>query len=363
MLNCMSGRYQMALIAFIFIIGAFCMWFFIPETVRFAAMLILGGIFVGSEISAFSSVLNDKRDWECMEEMVAAFASNKSMPDQEQTGPDKPQERLIRHLHALKNQLDTLTEARVQEQIQLSKLAERSENNDAMENLQREKQFFQKVLNSASLYSFIAIAMDGKVTSWNTGSENIFGWSAKEAIGRPVAFNFIKDDTGKAAKIQRQRSKEVMSKGSASFTMRRRRKNGEEFPLHCTVTALKNKDGKIEGFLEIGRDVSEEIKKDRTIQEQIQTSHSLANRLEKIDDIVKAIDGIARQTHLLAINAAVEAARAGEFGNGFSVVADEIRMLSRRSGDSTREIRELVYEIQGESRKIAKVKIDQIQVD
>ncbi|UCF95604.1 MAG: PAS domain S-box protein, partial [Desulfobacterales bacterium] len=146
------------------------------------------------------------------------------------------------------------------------------------------------------------------MVSWNHGAQNIFGWTPEEAIKRPVAFTFVRDDSGQAAKIQRRRSKEVMSKGRAIFTMMRRRKNGEEFPLHCTVTALKNETGQIEGFLEIGRDVTDEVSKDQAIQEQIQTARELVEQLAKIDDIVRAIDHISRQTNLLAVNAAVEAA-------------------------------------------------------
>ncbi len=119
-------------------------------------------------------------------------------------------------------------------------------------------------------------------------------------------------------------------------------REAEEVARSASETALRGGEAverTVAGILDIRETVADTTRKVKRLAESSQ----------EISKIVALISQIASRTNLLALNASIEAARAGEAGRGFAIVADEVRQLADRAAKASKEIEQIVLQIQGET--------------
>ncbi|MCW5705090.1 MAG: PAS domain S-box protein [Bradyrhizobium sp.] len=150
----------------------------------------------------------------------------------------------------------------------------------------------------------VSKTLDGIITSWNTGAERVFGYTAAEAIGQPITIVIPED--------RRAEEREILSKIRRGeridhFETIRHRKNGNRIVVSLTVSPIKDSDGVVVGASKIARDITEQ----KQIQERIsmlgreaehRSKNLLANvlaminlsRADSVEELKRSVQGRIR---------------------------------------------------------------------
>ena len=123
---------------------------------------------------------------------------------------------------------------------------------------------------------------------------------------------------------------------------------------------------KLQGYIELLKSTTKDMQMIEESAHQTERSiESLEIGVKEVEEFATTIAGITKQTNLLALNASIEAARAGEMGKGFSVVAEEVRVLaddSKQASDSITGIIQRIFGLLQEVRTSNQENMDNITV-
>ncbi|MDJ0680096.1 MAG: methyl-accepting chemotaxis protein [Xenococcaceae cyanobacterium MO_167.B52] len=113
--------------------------------------------------------------------------------------------------------------------------------------------------------------------------------------------------------------------------------------FNTVLNSSDNIDLTVDSILELRTTVGKTAKKMKRLGESAQ----------KISQVVSFIEEIALKTNVLAINASVEARRAGQYGQGFTIVAEQVGTLAEQSAAATKKIASMVGQIQAETLEVS----------
>ena len=135
--------------------------------------------------------------------------------------------------------------------------------------------------------AIISTDLDGIITSWNPSAQRIYGYSAREAIGKPNALIIPADRRDEEAETRRQ----VLGGHSVPrYETVRLRKDGARIDLSLVASPLRDSRGQIVGISKISCDISEQKRSERIQAESLAVARQFAAIVESTDDAIIGLD-------------------------------------------------------------------------
>ncbi len=162
---------------------------------------------------------------------------------------DRPKEEVLAELFELRQAVQTLDRAE-------------EERNQAERKLRNMNDLLRGILESSSSISIVFTDRKGIIRYWNKGAENIFGYTAKEIIGKPVEVLYTEDTKAIMASVRdtlfhEKRINVFGRQLDLKIDLPERRRDGSEVWMSMTLTVRYDKEGKVIGITGIGEDVTE----------------------------------------------------------------------------------------------------------
>ncbi|BDU77405.1 PAS domain-containing hybrid sensor histidine kinase/response regulator [Mesoterricola sediminis] len=152
---------------------------------------------------------------------------------------------------------------------------------------------FQGLLAQVSDYAVFMLDPQGRILTWNEGARRIKGWEAQEVLGRHFSLLYAEEDAalGKPAM--------ELSLAEACGTYQeegwRVRKDGARFMAHVVITSIRGRDGALEGFLKISRDLTPQREVEARLRDLARSlEETVARRTRELQESEARLQGFVR---------------------------------------------------------------------
>jgi PAS domain S-box-containing protein len=124
--------------------------------------------------------------------------------------------------------------------------------------------------------AIIGKTLEGTITAWNRGAEKVFGYSAAEAVGKPMLMLVPQERKGEEADILAR-----IGRGESveHFETVRVRKDGRKINVSATISPIRDSSGAIVGASKIARDITEHQRAEQAVQESLAASEAALKEL------------------------------------------------------------------------------------
>jgi PAS domain S-box-containing protein len=208
------------------------------------------------------------------------------------------------------------------------------------DHIEAEQQRMRVILQNA-YDAFIAVDARGRITDWNTKATQLFGWTAREAIGRDVAELLVPpSQRGRAAQGLRQfaaTGRAPLPEGPAEATALHR--DGREIPVEVAIAALPTPDGYgASAFVRDIRPRKEVEAREHQRQQRLDEARAALQRAQKLEAVGKLTGGV---TH--------------DFNNLLHIISANVQLLQRSSANQAQRLQGILDAVERGSRLSAQL--------